>query len=234
MTSTVQEAVTSVSSGRGETSASSAVEKSPRRVRFSRKRRLSVVPAMPQPVKALWEAASDEEKARAHRMAAVMLQVWLGKMKRAEAAVQLQLTPLRVWQLSQQAVAGMVAGLLKQPRRRLAKGAAPMATNRDEDPRWLKQKITELERKLKIAEDVIALLRELPAQKKRGEEKEKSVLVKAERADFAGKAAERSGEEMRSIPERVKKRPGMRKSTPASSTGASEGLADGARPDPAP
>jgi hypothetical protein len=154
-------------------------------------------------------------------------------MKRAEAATQLQLTPLRVWQLSQQAVAGMVAGLLKQPRAR-RKGVAPMVENRDEDPRWLKQKITELERKLKIAEDVIALLREMPARGKRREEKEKTPVVNAEQAEHTEKAAGKSGEETRSVPEREKKRPGMRRSTPQSSTGAGEGMADGAKPDPAP
>lgn len=213
-------------------SASLTVEKPARRMRLSRKRRLSKVPKMPQPVKALWDAASDEEKTRAHRMAAVMLQVWLGKMKRAEAATQLELTPLRVWQLSQQAVAGMVAGLLKQPRAR-RKGVAPMVENRDEDPRWLKQKITELERKLKIAEDVIALLREMPGQSKRREEKEKTPVEKVAKAEPTKNSAGKSGEETRSVPERMKQRPGMRRSTPQSSTGAGEGVADGAKPDPA-
>jgi hypothetical protein len=214
--------------------ASLATEKPPRRPRLSRKRRLSKVPPMPQPVKALWDAASDEEKTRAHRLAAVMLQVWLGKMRRAEAAAQLELTPLRVWQLSQQAVAGMVAGLLKQPRARLRQGVAPMSENRDEDPKWLKRKITELERKLKIAEDVIALLREMPGQNKRRDEKEKTAVEKVEKADPTEKSAGKSGEETRSVPERVNKRPGMRRSTPKSGTGAGEGMADGAKPDPAP
>ena len=109
-----------------------------------------------------------------------------------------------------------------------------MSENRDEDPKWLKRKITELERKLKIAEDVIALLREMPGQNKRRDEKEKTAVEKVEKADPTEKSAGKSGEETRSVPERVNKRPGMRRSTPKSGTGAGEGMADGAKPDPAP
>jgi hypothetical protein len=205
-------------------------------MRCSRKRRLSVVPRMPQPVKALWDAASDEEKTRAHRLAAVMLQVWLGKMKRSEAAEQLALTPLRVWQLSQQAVAGMVAGLLKQPRRYRQKGVAAMggSLSGDEDPKRLKKENAELKRKLKIAEDVIALLRELPGQRPRQQETTRKTAAANTAEAAAPNEAGASGEEKRGIPERVKKRPGMRKSTLSSSTGAGKGMADGAKPDPAP
>src|SRR5262245_48471232 len=81
----------------------------PRRTRRGRKRaHFSVVPRMPLPVKELWEHASTEEKARAHRTCCVMLQHWLGRLSRSEAASQLEIPALRVWQLSQQALAGMV------------------------------------------------------------------------------------------------------------------------------
>jgi len=206
-------------------------EATARRTRMSRKRRLAVVPRMPLPVRGLWEAASQEEQQRAHRAASVLLQVWLGRMRRSEAAAQLELSPLRVWQLSQQAVAGMVAGLLKQPRRRV-KGGLSMALGgaaAEEDPRRLRKEVEELRRKLKLAEDVIALLREFPAQRTRAHEP-----GEARATPVKSKVAGTDGEEKRSIPERVKRRSGMRKPTAPGSTTANPELADGAGTHPAP
>jgi hypothetical protein len=73
---------------------------------------------------------------------------------------------LRLWQLSQQAVAGMLAGLLKQPRTRRGTGAASWLPP-EEDPMQLKRRVAQLERELKLAEELIALLRELPGNKDR-------------------------------------------------------------------
>jgi len=103
--------------------ASPPTSSAPRRHRLGRKRTKSGMPQhVPWPVRALWRAASEEEKARAHKAAVTMLEAWLGKTPREEAAARIGVRPLRFWQLSQQAVAGMVAGLLKQPKAR--KGAA--------------------------------------------------------------------------------------------------------------
>jgi len=225
MASMAEEAMISTPTSAGASSAT------PRRTRLSRKRtRFTVVPKMPQPVKALWEQASAEEKSRAHRTCSVMLQHWLGRISRTQAAEELQLAPLRVWQLSQQALAGMVAGLLKQPRAR-KQGGETMPLHRDEDPKWLKQQIHDLERKLKIAQDVIALLREMPAQQARRS------VTKAEKPrgqKSAGAAAAAStGEEKQGIPGRKRKRPGMRKPTAPLHPRASEDLADGERTNPA-
>jgi len=193
----------------------------PRRTRrFMKRAHFKAVPRMPRPVKALWEAASEEEKIKAHQTCVVMLQHWLGRLSKAEAAAQLKLTPLRVWQLSQQAVAGMVAGLLKQPRWQRSDGAAPMPQNPDEDPKRLKARIVELERKLKLAEDLIQLLKEFPVHK-----------AEAKAAERAQKA---SGEEKPGVLGRKRKRSGTRKSTSGSSPTAGAGLADGAGTDPAP
>lgn len=137
-------------------------EAPPKRTRRFRKRSFRRLPKPAVPVKALWEAASEAEKARAHQTCVVMLEYWLGKTSKAEVAKRLEVTPLRVWQLSQQALSGMVAGLLKQPRRK--KGAL-MPTDPQDDPKVLKKRIAQLERELKLAEDVIALLRDLPAQR---------------------------------------------------------------------
>src|SRR5215470_17346807 len=70
-----------------------------KRVKFER------LPPPPLPVKALWTAASEEERQRAHQATSVMLAYWLGKIGKAEAASQLSVNELRVWQLSQQALA---------------------------------------------------------------------------------------------------------------------------------
>jgi hypothetical protein len=136
-----------------------ATAKPPRRFRKRSFRRL---PKPALPVKALWELATETEKARAHQTCAVMLEYWLGKTTKAQVAERLQVPPLRVWQLSQQALSGMVAGLLKQPRRK--KGAL-MPTDPQDDPKLLKRRIAQLERELKLAQDVIELLRDLPAHR---------------------------------------------------------------------
>jgi hypothetical protein len=91
----------------------------------------------------------------------VILRTWLGKATRDEAAKELGLTPLRFWQLSQQAVAGLVAGLLHQPRFRggVVAGAAPA----EESAGVLRRRITTLERELDGAKRLIGLLKDLPA-----------------------------------------------------------------------
>lgn len=99
-----------------------------------------------------------------------------------------------------------------------------MPQNREEDPRWLKAKVKELERKLQIAEDVIALLRQMPAQGKRREEKD--AMPKAEGA----KAEPREGK--RSVPERAATPSGTRKPNRPASPSSDPGLADGAGPNP--
>ena len=50
-------------------------------------------------------------------MGVLMLEHWLGRMTRKDLGTKLNLPPLRVWQMSQQALAGMVVGLMAQPKR---------------------------------------------------------------------------------------------------------------------
>jgi len=111
-------------------------------------------------VKALWAAATPEAQAKAHRAATAILRTWLGKATREEAAKELELTPLRFWQLSQQAVAGLVAGLLHQPRFRGS--AVPGDAPAEESAGVLRRRITALERELDGARRLIGLLKELP------------------------------------------------------------------------
>lgn len=115
---------------------------------------------VPSSVRMLWESANSEEKARAHRTCVALLSMWLGRKTRAQVASELALPPLRVWQLSQAAVSGMLAGLLKQPRGR-GKAIHPMQS--EEDPRALKKRISELEAENKTLKELLELLQSLPA-----------------------------------------------------------------------
>ncbi len=101
------------------------------------------------------------EQKRAHEMCVLILEYWLGKKSKQELSKTLGVAPLRVWQLSQQAVSGMLAGLLKQPRRR--RNAAELALlSPEEDPRLLKKRVRELETRLARTEDLVRVLRTAP------------------------------------------------------------------------
>jgi len=89
-----------------------------------------------------------------------MLEYWLGKKSKQEIARELEVTPLRVWQLSQQALSGMLAGLLTQPRRRV--GPEAFVRRAVESPAALKKRITELEKQLARTEDLVRVLRTAP------------------------------------------------------------------------
>lgn len=140
------------------------METTKRKKRTGRKRTQFKVPErMPLGVRELWQSATEEEQERAHRQATVVLQLWLGKTTKAEAAEALGVKPLRIWQLSQMAVSGMVAGLLKQPR----KGRGRVATSRPEDdPVVLRKRVQELEAEVAGLERLVALVRDLPLAKK--------------------------------------------------------------------
>lgn len=134
----------------------------PPRTRRGRKRLVFQPPRqMPSPVRVLWEMASPEEKARAHRSCVAILSMWLGRKTRVAVAEELEQPPLRVWQLSQAALAGMLAGLLKQPRGR-GKGNLDMQSDQ-EDPRALKKRIAELEAENRSLRDLVEVLRNLPS-----------------------------------------------------------------------
>src|SRR5258708_4135609 len=81
------------------------------------KRKFKFPPNPALPVKAIWEAATPEEKEKAHEIAAVILEYWMGRLSQDQAAEKLGMPRLRVWQLSRQALSGLAAGLVKQPRK---------------------------------------------------------------------------------------------------------------------
>ena len=160
----------------------------------------------PRAVRTLWEAASPEERTRAHTTCVAILALWLGRKSRSQVAAELSLPPLRVWQLSQAALSGMLAGLLKQPRER---GASTMASNEEEDPRALKERIRELEEENESLRRLLDVVKSLPSV--RGELEERARKEKAtakpkpketprgrkkavQRGDEAGSGARTEGE----------------------------------------
>src|SRR5262245_35424000 len=157
----------------------------PRRRRLGLKRTRFAVPRMPTPVRALWQSATTEDQQRAHRAATVILRTWLGKATRDEAARELELSPLRFWQLSQQAVAGLVAGCLKQPRAR--RGRPPAGEPPEEGASALRKRIASLERELDGARRLIGLLKDLPVPRPPGPP------AGAERGDARTRGRRRAG-----------------------------------------
>ncbi|MFO0981640.1 MAG: hypothetical protein U1E76_07795 [Planctomycetota bacterium] len=84
---------------------------------------------------------------------------------------ELDLPALRLWQLSQQALSGMIAGLLKQPRTRV-KGAAMAAIDPENDPKLLKRRIAQLEKEVAILNSVNEILKLLPSNREKLAERE--------------------------------------------------------------
>lgn len=146
-------------------STANGAEPLPRRTRRGGKRVHFVKRPRPAwPVRGLWEAASEEQRDRAHRTCTAILELWLARKTSGAVAAELGLSPVRVWQLSQSALSGMLAGLLKQPRWR---GRIEMAATESEHEELLRlrKQTREQEAKLKAAESLIVLLRGLPANR---------------------------------------------------------------------
>lgn len=131
------------------------------------KRKFKFPPKAAIPVRAVWEAASGEEKEKAHQIAAVILEYWMGRLSQDQAAQKLGMPRLRVWQLSRQALSGLAAGLVKQPRK-LGKKKLQEALSPEENPKVLNKRIQDLERDLGMMKELVGLLRELPGNREAG------------------------------------------------------------------
>jgi len=116
---------------------------------------------VPVPIRGLWRAASEEERERAHQTGVAILELWLGQTSRKEIAERLGIPPLRIWQLSQQALAGLTAGLLKQPR----SVKVPEEALEDALPARVRKKLQKQEEELESLRRLVGLLREMPAQR---------------------------------------------------------------------
>jgi hypothetical protein len=111
----------------------------------------------------------------------------------------LELPALRVWQLSQSALSGMLAGLLKQPRRR-PRGGAMMKPDPESDPVVLRKRILQLEKELVVARKLTEILRDLPGMS-RSKAPEATVLEgKKRRRPRGGAPPDRSPAGSRSDP----------------------------------
>lgn len=141
-------------------SAEPPLKPSTRRPRQPRKPRVKMPSPPPVAMRSLWEWATAAQKEQAHQTAACLMEYWLGQATKQEIARRLKLPPLRVWQLSQQAISGMVVGLLNQPKIRGSQSEpTPDPLN---DPKQLQKKIQQLETQVLSRERLICWLRELP------------------------------------------------------------------------
>jgi len=118
----------------------------------------------PYPVRAIWELASETERQEAHKLAVLVLEHWLGRTTRKELGEKLALPPLRVWQLSQQALAGMVVGLMAQPKRPPKGTPMPGESKREEreELKALRKEIHELREDNRVLKELLDIARDLP------------------------------------------------------------------------
>ena len=129
-------------------------------VRRRRRTRFKRVPRPVVAMRGLWESATAEQQGEAHQATVWMLEYWLGKISKAQAAQHLGVPQVRVWQMSQKAVAGMVCGLLPQPRWR--KGQSVTTTDPENDPAALRKEVARLNKELAVAKQLIDILKTLP------------------------------------------------------------------------
>lgn len=191
----------------------------PRRVRRYRKRvSFKHLPRTAIAVKGLWNSASEEEKHLAHQRCVTMLELWLGRVSKDEAMERLSVPALRLWQMSQSALSGMLAGLLKQPRTR---GERTAEMDPQSDPKRTAKRILALERENEILKSLVTLLRGLPVNRDVKIDSESLAVLEGDRragkkrrraaraagsatgsgplADPAGKAAARAAREGREL-----------------------------------
>ena len=142
-------------------------ETAPKRPKRAGKRKMGFrMDTPPWPVRAIWELASETERQEAHKSGVLMLEHWLGRMTRKDLGTKLNLPPLRVWQMSQQALAGMVVGLMAQPKRP-PKGTPMQNQSKHQDKDELKnlrKRVTELEQDNRVLKELLDLLKDMPNQ----------------------------------------------------------------------
>jgi hypothetical protein len=114
------------------------------------------------PISAILGSASAEEMQKARLLANELLGYWLGHESKAALARRLSVPPIRVWQLSQRAMTGMLAALLRPPTGR--RGAMPRI---DPEVRLLRKRVMELEAETSLQRRLIELLRTMPGNETR-------------------------------------------------------------------
>lgn len=114
------------------------------------------------PIRALYDASSEEERRQAHLLSAMILEYWTGVKTKQEAAKALGVPPIRVWQMSQRAATGLVCALLKPPSGRRG---PPMSANADE--KALQKELERLRKENALQRELIEVLKELPGNRDR-------------------------------------------------------------------
>lgn len=153
-------------------------EMHPKRRGKGRRKRSFSMSTPPWPVRSLWETASEEERQKAHQLGALLLELWLGRISRKELGEKIGVPPLRVWQLSQQALAGMVVGLLKQPKRPPKGAALPSSLLPQDNPKLLRAQLEEERRQKQVLEELVDILKDLPANREQSKPKGDSLQAK--------------------------------------------------------
>jgi hypothetical protein len=110
-------------------------------------------------VRGLWEKASEDQRVKARENAKVIMEYWMGRISRAQAVTKVGMRPVRFWQLTQQAIAGMTAGLLTQPRFR--KGEF-VGKNEEQEIKKLNAKVKELELTVASQQKLIEIFKSIP------------------------------------------------------------------------
>ncbi len=185
MTRTTQGAQTATTD---ETTAATA----PRQRRGRGRRRVGSWVRPVYPIRALYDAASEEERRQAHLLSATILEYWTGVKTKQEVAKALSVPPIRVWQMSQRAATGLVCALLTPPS---GKRGAPMATS-DEEKALLKE-LERLRKENQLQRELIEVLRELPGNRDR---EIKAVMPQGTREAEAAKPRRRKSREPRALP----------------------------------
>jgi hypothetical protein len=120
----------------------------------------------PYPVRAIWELAPETERQEAHKLGVLMLEHWLGRMTRKQLGEKLDLPALRVWQLSQQALAGMVVGLMAQPKRPPKGTPMPGESKQSEkdELKALRKENHNLREDNRVLKELLEVLKDMPSQ----------------------------------------------------------------------
>lgn len=160
MTRTTQRAVTTQTATSGGTTTTEAPALRQRRGRGRRRVGPWVRPVYP--IKALYDAASEEERRQAHALSATILEYWTGLATKQEIASRLSVPPIRVWQISQRAAAGLVCGLLKPPSGRRGPPMGSSASEKD-----LQKENARLAKENALLRDLVSVLRQMPGNKDR-------------------------------------------------------------------
>jgi hypothetical protein len=106
---------------------------------------------------------------------------------KAEIGRRLSMPPIRVWQMGQRALSGMVAALLTPPSGR--RGAMPRI---DPETKELRKRVAELEAETDLQRRLIKLLRTMPGNEHRELPKEEIDAKRAPRKRKPAKAVERA------------------------------------------